>query len=256
MRPIATSLVNNAEFIQVAKMVTPPIIWQALYRMLVVRGIQDAERYGRVYEPWRDPEFLTKYNELKSYSLISAEGFWHIASRLRQSLGMPGSIYELGVYKGGSARLIREIIEGHSRTLRLFDTFAGMERTDPEKGDRHRPGDFADTNLDLVKNLVGSEPWIDYRTGWVPETFKGLEDEQISFAHIDLDLYAPILRSCEFIYPRLVGGGAIIFDDYGFPSTPGARRAIDEYFADKPEIPIVVQTGQAIVIKSPDKTAG
>ena len=30
----------------------------------------------------------------------------------------------------------------------------------------------------------------------------------------------------------------MLFDDYGFATCPGARRAIDEFFADKPE-PII-----------------
>ena len=43
--------------------------------------------------------------------------------------------------------------------------------------------------------------------------------------------------------------GIIIFDDYGFPSCPGARKAVDEYFKDKPENVIYLATGQAFVIK-------
>ena len=41
----------------------------------------------------------------------------------------------------------------------------------------------------------------------------------------------------------------MIFDDYGFPSCPGARQAIDEYFMDKPEKPLILATGQAVVFK-------
>jgi hypothetical protein len=44
-------------------------------------------------------------------------------------------------------------------------------------------------------------------------------------------------------------GGVILFDDYGQPSCPGARTAVDEYFQDKPEQPLVQTYGQAIVFK-------
>ncbi len=40
-----------------------------------------------------------------------------------------------------------------------------------------------------------------------------------------------------------------MFDDYGFASCPGARRAVDEFFVDKPERPLGLQTGQALVVK-------
>jgi len=41
----------------------------------------------------------------------------------------------------------------------------------------------------------------------------------------------------------------MIFDDYGFPTCPGAQQAVDEFFEDKPEVPLVLTTGQALVFK-------
>jgi hypothetical protein len=46
-----------------------------------------------------------------------------------------------------------------------------------------------------------------------------------------------------------VGFAAMVFDDYDFPSCPGARIAVDEFFFDKPEFPIVLPSGQCVVIK-------
>ena len=43
----------------------------------------------------------------------------------------------------------------------------------------------------------------------------------------------------------------MIFDDYGFPTCPGARQAVDEFFADKREVPFVLPTGQAVVFVQP-----
>jgi O-methyltransferase len=239
--------------VRAARAVCPPILWQAAYKMATNRGLPDAERYGILYQPWREPEARELYRRVATRTLVSPESCWHLASRLRQSLaahpGGKGAVYELGVYKGGTARILRELVAGSGDTLRLFDTFAGMERVEPSRGDRHRAGDFADTSLAGVKAFVGAEAFIDYRVGWVPETFRGVEGDAIKFAHVDLDLHDPILASCEFIYPRLLRGGAMIFDDYGFPSTAGARKAIDFFFRDKPEVPMILQSGQAIVVK-------
>jgi O-methyltransferase len=47
----------------------------------------------------------------------------------------------------------------------------------------------------------------------------------------------------------MVSGGFIIFDDYGMPSCPGARAAVDQFFADKPEKPLALHTGQALVFR-------
>ena len=59
------------------------------------------------------------------------------------------------------------------------------------------------------------------------------------------------MSTCEFVYPRLVPGGMMVFDDYGFWSCPGARMAVDQFFAEKLERPLALPTGQAIVTKLP-----
>jgi len=55
--------------------------------------------------------------------------------------------------------------------------------------------------------------------------------------------------SLAFVWPRLSRGGMIVFDDYGNPMCPGARKAIDTFFADKPEIPLCLPSGQALVFR-------
>src|SRR5580700_4217128 len=127
--------------VRAARALCPPIIWQAAYKMATNRGLPDAERYGILYQPWREPDARELYRRIEARTLVSPEGCWHLASRLRQSLaahpGGKGAVYELGVYKGGTARLLRESVAGSGDILRLFDTFAGMERVDPALGDRH-----------------------------------------------------------------------------------------------------------------------
>jgi O-methyltransferase len=44
----------------------------------------------------------------------------------------------------------------------------------------------------------------------------------------------------------------MVFDDYGEPTCPGARKAVDEFFADKPETPIYIPTGQCLVHRLPE----
>lgn len=154
------------------------------------------------------------------------------------------------------ARMIREHnaseSEGAGVTLRLFDTFEGMPETDAER-DYHHAGDFQNTSLEAVKKSVGEGDEVHFYQGFIPDTFSGLEDSKICFAHIDVDIYRSVLDGCRFVYERLVPSGVIVFDDYGFPSCPGARMAVDEFFADKPEVPLALHTGQAIVIKLPLK---
>jgi O-methyltransferase len=249
LKPVALWNTRKLPLVEVLRAVTPPLLWRFLYRRLVVGAIADAERYAPFYSPWLEPPFQQRYRAIEARTLCPAASCWYLETLLAQSLRVAGEVWEAGVYQGGTAALLRTAMQGSGRTLRLFDSFAGMQRVDAAQ-DRFRAGDLADTSAAAVAEFIGAAPWLDIRPGWVPATFAGLEGAAICFAHIDLDLYQPILDSCAFIYPRMSRGGAFVFDDYGYASCPGARRAVDEFFADKPERPLPLQTGQAIVIKA------
>lgn len=174
---------------------------------------------------------------------------WVLYSAIRQAMSSPGELWECGVYKGGTALMLKNLRDRYSagRQVRLFDSFQGMPATDASR-DVHKAGDFADTSLEAVKALVGTDG-VEFHAGFIPDSFRGFACEQIAFAHVDLDLHDAILESCQFIYPRLAKGGVMVFDDYGFPSCPGARIAVDNFFRDKVEFPMVLPTAQAIVHK-------
>ncbi len=42
----------------------------------------------------------------------------------------------------------------------------------------------------------------------------------------------------------------MVFDDYGFPSCPGARKAVDEFFSDKEEFPLYLPSGQCFIVRA------
>jgi O-methyltransferase len=240
--------------VQLLKSFTPPAFWRLAYQSLVVKGIDSASCYAPHYSPWLEEAWQQRYRSVKAHTLVSPERCWYLVSFLRQAIAAgPGSVFEAGTYRGGTALLLRQELETLSapRQFFIFDSFEGMRETDDER-DRHKPGDLADTSLEMVQKVVGRPNFITYRKGWIPESFAGLEGEAIAFAHVDLDLYASIHAACNFIYPRLIAGGVMVFDDYGFPNNPGARRAVNEFFTDKREVPIVLPSGQAVVTKLPD----
>jgi O-methyltransferase len=119
-------------------------------------------------------------------------------------------------------------------------------------GEPFEKGDFAQTSEAAVRALVtpaGAN--VAFHVGFIPDTFAGLELARLAFAHVDVDLYQSALDCIEFVYPRLVPGGILVFDDYGFPSCTRAREATDQAFAARREKPIYLPTGQALVIKLP-----
>ena len=213
--------------------------------------LKDKALYQPLFSQWlyHHGNFAKIMAEITPFTLVSPDRVYMLYTLGHQALHFPGNFWECGVYKGGTAMMLAQLIAATpSKHLRLFDTFDGMPVTDPNR-DFPREGDFSDTSLNMVKQRVGDIPAITYYPGFIPDSFKGFEQEKIALAHIDVDIYLSVRDCCEFIYPLMVNGGFMVFDDYGFPSCPGAREAVDEFFSNKPESPLVLPTGQALVIK-------
>ncbi len=214
----------------------------------------DRELYRPLFQPWLSEQWSAKLHTGDPTSCVSADRKYVLCQLLEQSvLTLAGDVAECGVYQGGTAKIFAERLHelGVAKQLHLFDTFEGMPETDP-RYDLIQRGDFSNTSLEAVRAYVGPYDNVEYHPGLVPATLAAVSGRTFCFAHIDLDIYHPIAAATEFFYARLATGGIMLYDDYGFPSCPGARKAVDEFFADKPERPVVLGTGQCLVIKAPN----
>lgn len=214
-------------------------------------AVPDIGLYQPLFSPWEGlPEFERIYQPVRDHTLVTRDRCYILNQTLRQAMQLEGSILECGVFRGGTALLAARTIaeSGHPRALHLFDSFSGMPET-LAGVDRFQKGDFHQTSAERVAALLAPYPFASLHVGFIPDTFAGLETGPIAWVHVDVDLYQAIHDCVKYIYPRMVPGGMIVFDDYGFPSCPGARRAVDEAFANLPEVPICLPTGQALVVK-------
>jgi len=194
-----------------------------------------------------DGDFLDRYEQVRSHTLVDPSRLFLLLQVLRNLGHLDGHCAEIGVYKGGTARLIAGAIRKEQR-LFLFDTFEGMPET-KKQHDFHDPGDFADTSLPAVKGLLEGFANVTFCPGRFPETAGPVEGQSFAFVHIDADIYQSVKDSCAVFYPKMVAGGWMVFDDYGFLSCAGARTAVNEFFVGKPERPIYLPTGQAFIVK-------
>jgi O-methyltransferase len=220
---------------------------------LAARGgaIPDAHLYQPLYSPWLGaPDFEAEYGAIAAHTLVSRDRCYVLWRMIRQALALGGDVVECGVYRGGTALLIARAIAAASpgRRLLLFDTFKGLP-TENRDIDRMGGGDLAETSVEAVGALLGEHANVSICPGFVPDSFAGRDIQRVAFAHVDLDLYQGTQGALAFLYPRMVPGGIMVIDDYGFPSCPGARRAVDEFFADRPEAPLCLPTGQCLVVR-------
>tara|TARA_R110000782_G_scaffold127743_1_gene219328 strand:+ start:980 stop:1708 length:729 start_codon:yes stop_codon:yes gene_type:complete len=164
---------------------------------------------------------------------------------------IPGDVVECGVFLGGSIMTSMHTLKKHNNTtpVWLFDTFDGVPVPEAFEVD-HDGTSLRDyylknrlidgksfwcySNLETVKenvNTVGYKGEINYIKGLVEDTIPSNGPESISILRIDVDLALPTLHILEHFYDRVVPGGYIIFDDYGYFKE--TQRIIDEFLLDK-----------------------
>ena len=183
---------------------------------------------------------------------------------LRYTLDLDGEVAECGAFKGLSSfvfcnyiRLFRPEFDGGG--YHIFDSFEGLsepstqdvpERTAATIDEKFQQAGAFQGSLETVKSTLRDFPRIEYHRGWIPQSFEGIPEKQYKFVHLDLDLYVPIKGSVEYFYPRMVKGGVIVIDEYGFPRWPGARKAVDEFCNDHGLVtPVSLTTGNGVLIK-------
>ncbi|MET7869356.1 TylF/MycF/NovP-related O-methyltransferase [Streptomyces cyaneofuscatus] len=199
-----------------------------------------------------DDEARDIIRAVKPYSMTSPERLnaFILATRYIARHNIPGDIVECGVWRGGSmqacARTLLSVGEDE-RELYLFDTYEGM--TPPTAEDLRRDGRPAQELLDAqgkdrpiwavasledvqagFENVPYPQERVHYVRGRVEDTVPAQAPEQIAILRLDTDWYASTKHELEHLYSRLVSGGVLLIDDYGY--WQGSRQAVDE-FLDK-----------------------
>jgi O-methyltransferase len=165
-----------------------------------------------------------------------------------------GDLAELGVFRGTTARLVHHYLP--ERKFYLFDTFAGFDARDirvegAKTGRKTRTTEFSDTSVEMARgNIAPQNDNVQFFPGYFPQSAPDfLSRCKFAMVHLDADLYEPILAGLDYFYEKVVPGGFILVHD--FNSWLGARKAVQDFFRDKPEIPVPMpdKTGSALIIK-------
>ena len=159
-------------------------------------------------------------------------------------LKIPGAVAELGCNKGVTAALLQSVLRAHrpSTPLHVYDSFEGLPQGNANDPPAYQtPGAMACSAQDVLDTFSGLDlpPPIIHK-GW----FADMREEvpsQLSFSHVDGDLYASITDALELIYDRLAPGAICVVDDVTAPDLPrhgifpGAFDACRDFLKGKPE---------------------
>lgn len=146
---------------------------------------------------------------------------------LRETNALEGDLAEVGVYLGGSAEWILQLTDRGA--LYLYDTFNGMPAEMCTKGEHHQKGSLKGYPAEkIAKKLDKYDGRFVIREGIFPAT---ADDGIFRFVHVDCDTYLSTKAALEWFAPRMVFGGIMLVDDYLCSSTPGAKKAVDEFMS-------------------------
>jgi len=204
----------------------------------------------------REIESTIEWRKIVRRSAMSPDRLRSLFQQACLAINLPGDAAELGVYRGGSAMLIGTALRG--KRIYAFESFQGLtnlgpndlrRRTLDERG--HAPGDFAitkETERRRIRTRL-ARAGVQLIEGRFPESAALVADCSFSFAHFDGDTFESATAFVRFFYPRLVRGGRMVFDDSGWPATPGVASALAEA-SDVIRSPIVkIGQFQALVVK-------
>jgi hypothetical protein len=222
--------------------------WEQLEQLVKRRGytLKDVLQHSQAYVMRRDlPKFLAHYELFK------------------QVVDLPGCVVELGVFRGRSfftwSNLMETFCPGdRSRMVFGFDHFEGLiDFTERDGAMDDRPyaekvqGGWKATREEIetlvelhnLDNLIPGSKRCELVAGNIRETIPrflqlhpGL---RISLLHFDVDLYEPTYFGLEALYPLVVPGGVVCFDEYGLIPWQGETCAVDDYFSKHGPRPVI-----------------
>lgn len=208
--------------------------------------------------PWEgDADFRETYKKIRHHTLVDEYRcfeLWQLVEKAVR-LAPEAGILEVGVWRGGTAAVMARhlsLLEAHAPVF-LADTFTGVAKAgahDPS----YKGGEHSDTTLPMVEALlrsVAAYPHLRILPGIFPEETAHLvpADQRFSLVHIDVDVYESARDVLEWAWPRLVPGGCVVFDDYGFHTCTGIAKLVHEYLLRTDRQVIHNLNGHALMIK-------
>ena len=164
------------------------------------------------------------WEKISPLSIMPSQKAKRIYEELLLTKDLKGEMAEIGVFKGSTSLLMK--LTFPERKMHCYDTFCGIIGATKEE-DKHKDGEFA-CSLTEVKKAVGIDENTSYHVGFFPDSFNEKECKFV-FIHSDTDTYIGTKSTLEVMFPLLVSGGIIIFDDYEWVNCPGVKKAIEEW---------------------------
>ena len=138
------------------------------------------------------------------------------------------------------------------KTFYLFDTFSGLNESqitqnEKESGINNYIGTYKNVFEEVKKTFFKYN--VKIIKGLVPETLDICSSKKICYLSIDMNVTEPEIAAAIFFWDKIVKGGVVILDDYGFPPHINQKLAFDKFAKERGASILALPTGQGIIIK-------
>jgi hypothetical protein len=218
--------------------------------------------------PWigntRSESFLRACQDVKQFEfsgdgaskLSAVDGLmwrhWIVSYCVRHAIEFTdedSDMVECGVCDGITAFFALREVQGLGRrvVLHLYDAWAPMRKENLLESET-LANNYSNISIQRVKNNLSEFDDVVYHPGYIPESFhkEPSSPEKISYLHIDLNSAVATVEALEHFWPRLIRGGVVLFDDYGWLDYSDTKERVDDFFSNKHGILMPLPTGQAI----------
>lgn len=205
----------------------------------------------------RDPKFRAAYGLGKatgSWGRTDVEWRAYVCCWAAWSVReKDGDFVECGVNRGGLSRAVMQYVDFAKldKKFWLLDTYEGLVDyliSDSERRLGIRPGGYSPCYEQVVETFR-SFPNVRIVRGVVPDTLPIVAADRICYLSIDMNQAAPEIAAAEHFWDRLVSGGIVILDDYGWRKNINQKIAFDRFAAERNVKVLSLPTGQGLIFK-------
>ncbi|MCU1302654.1 MAG: methyltransferase FkbM [Candidatus Sulfotelmatobacter sp.] len=203
-------------------------------RLVVDTGLRALLQAWNLVSP---SEFASLYRQVRGATMCSVARLRGLHSAVLHVVkkNIDGDIVECGCASGGSAALMALTLRQLEvpRQLWLFDTFEGLPAPSSKDPDFEIADMFTGTCVGTLTEVRGLFDRLDvtnnvtFVKGLFQETLPVTPIQSIAVLHIDGDWYESVKVCLDLLYDKVVPGGVIQLDDYGY--WQGARKAVDDF---------------------------
>lgn len=185
--------------------------------------------FGKIFSDYQHATMLERSTYVENLALVKFFG-----------LPLKGAFVECGTWRGGMAAGMMRL-GGPDRDYHFFDSYEGLPPPDPSLDGTdavtyaselktHNNCSASLEEFTSVISTAGPMDRVHIHKGWFSDTVPHYDGGPIAVLRLDGDWYESTLVCLRHLFPHVVEGGLVIFDDYY--AYTGCSRAVHQYLAE------------------------